>query len=209
MSKSLKAANKGALACIAAANFVLFVALLHWNAWNFREWESLTAEARRAIPTGVALIFIGIINAQLSADSKARVIFARWRDPLPGSRAFTTYLNKDPRINVARLAEAFGPLPTDPREQNAKWYALYKSVETDPAVVHVHREFLFARDYACISALMLLVLTPLAIGVFPSRRIAITYGVILLAQFLLVARAGRHHGARFVTTVLALKGAGR
>jgi hypothetical protein len=39
-----------------------------------------------------------------------------------------------------------GPLPTDPRQQNALWYILYKSVGDDPSVSQLHREFLSARD---------------------------------------------------------------
>jgi hypothetical protein len=208
MPISLKAANKVGLAGVVIANLGLFVAFLHWNDWTFSNWESLTAEIQRGLPAGLALILVGIVSAQLSADTKARLVFGRWRNPLPGSRAFTTYLSQDPRINVARLSETYGPFPTDPRQQNAKWYALYKSVESDPSVVQVHREFLFARDYACLSAMMLIVLIPIAFPVFPSRAIAMTYGAILLAQLLLVARAARHHGVRFVTTVLAIKGAG-
>lgn len=194
---------------MAAANLGVFIALMHWDVPGFGDWNSVIGSLTRSYPAGLALILVGIINAQLSADAKARVIFTRWRDPLPGSRAFSIYMHRDPRTDVAHLSALFAPFPTDPKQQNARWYALYKSVDKDPSVVQVHREFLFARDYGCLALLMLLALAPLAFVATPSRTIAIAYSVALLVQFLLVSRAARHHGERFVTTVLALKAAGR
>ena len=65
-----------------------------------------------------------------ATDAKARIVFLRWQNPLPGSCAFTRYAAADPRINlVGVLEQAHGPLPTDLGQQNALWYKLYKSAE--------------------------------------------------------------------------------
>jgi len=91
----------------------------------------------------VGIALTGVLNAQLSAEAKARIVFLRWRDPLPGSEAFTKHALSDPRIDMAALKATLGPLPVAPREQNALWYKLYKTVGSEPAVSQVHRAFLF------------------------------------------------------------------
>jgi hypothetical protein len=55
------------------------------------------------------------------------------------------------------LRSNLGAFPTDPNEQNALWYKLYKSVAADPSVVQVHRPFLLTRDYAGIAFMLLVV----------------------------------------------------
>jgi hypothetical protein len=208
MILSLKSVNKFALVGVVTTNLGLFLGILNWKGPGLADWAAISGGILRSLPAGLGVILIGIINAQLTADTKARIVFARWHNPLPGSRAFSHYLTRDPRIDVPRLSERFGPFPTDPKEQNAKWYGLYKSVENDPAVAQVHREYLFSRDYTCLAVLMFVVLTPLAFVMFPFLRLAAAYAFVLLVQFLLVSRAARHHGSRFVTTVLAIKASG-
>ena len=209
MALALKDLNKVPLVSVVLANFAAFVAVTQSTDLRAVDWSSLTAALTRASPAGMALILVGIVNAQLGAEAKARVVFLRWRNPLPGSEAFTRHAREDHRVNVGALEGAFGPLPTSPREQNALWYRLFKSVEDHLSVRQVHREFLFTRDYACLALLMLLVLAPLSIAEAPSIKAAMTYSGLLTLQFALVVRAARHHGVRLVRTVLALKGAGQ
>ena len=78
-----------------------------------------------------------------------------------------------------------------------------------PAVLQVHREYLFTRDYACLSLLMLIGLWTAGLFQFPSKSTALGYISLLTVQYLLVRRAARNHGVELVTTVLALKGAGK
>jgi hypothetical protein len=207
MAISLKTANKFALVTICAANLALFIALVHWAHLDLGSWQLRAANLFSGLPAGVGLILIGVLNAQLSADAKARIVFGRWRDPLPGTRAFSEYLTADPRIDVARLESRFGPFPKNAAEQNARWFGLYQSVKNEPAVVQVHREYLFSRDYTCLAAMMLIVFAPLAFFTFTSRPVSLVYTGILIAQLLLVWRAARQHGSRFITTVLAIKAA--
>jgi hypothetical protein len=206
MGTALKQPNKWALTGVVVVNIVLFLALL--NGTSLIDWTSLLSSVIRALPAGVGVGLVGVLNAQLSAETKARLVFFRWHNPLPASRAFSQLVHQDPRIDVRRLAEIVGPFPTGSKEQNAKWYGLYKSVEAEPSVVQVHRAYLFTRDYTCLAAMMFLLLTPLAFFTFPSWRLAAAFAAAVLIQFLLVRRAARHHGVRFVTNVLALKAAG-
>lgn len=209
MEGSLKRDNKLSLLAIMAANLVLFYLTIQTDTVFSRDWMMVATKLIEALPAGFGLVLIGILNAQLSSTAKARIVFLRWVNPLPGSEAFTRHAATDPRVDLAAIACTHGPLPTEPPAQNALWYKLYKSVEADPSVTYVHREFLFARDYSCIAFLMVIVLGTAGFFTIPSMGTAATYFGMLMLQFLLSMRAARNHGRRFVTTVLALKGAGR
>ncbi|MCH9052754.1 MAG: hypothetical protein IIA72_17055 [Proteobacteria bacterium] len=209
MVASLKDANKLPLLAAMVANLAVFYAAVKTDAIIGGAWLDVARSLTEALPAGLGLVLIGIVNAQLSADAKARIVFFRWQNPLPGSHAFTHYSATDPRIDLGFLEEAHGPLPTDPRQQNALWYKLYKSVEKDASVMQVHREFLFARDYTCLALMMAILLGGAGLVQIPSSGTALSYLGVLVVQFLLAGRAARNHGRRFVTTVLALKGAGR
>ena len=130
-----------------------------------------------------------------------------WHDPLPGSRAFSQYVELDPRIDVAALKSKLGPFPTKPAEQNALWYKLYKSVETDPRVLNVHRLFLLTRDYAGIAFMLLIVFGAIGLFAMQTYRAELFYVGALLVQFIASSIAARNYGMRFVNTVLALKAA--
>jgi hypothetical protein len=130
-----------------------------------------------------------------------------WNDPLPGCKAFTCHALSDPRVDIACLELTHGPLPTAAREQNALWYKLYKSIEQEPAVKQVHRAFLFTRDYTSLALMLVIVLGITGFIQISSTRVALIYLALLLLQFALAGQAARNHGKRFVTTVLAIKGA--
>jgi hypothetical protein len=208
MALALKDLNKVPLLSVVLANLAAFVAVTSGTSWGAIDWSSLTGAFAHAVPAGIGLILVSIVNAQLSSDAKARVVFFRWRNPLPGSEAFTRHAHEDPRVNARALEQALGAPPTDPQEQNAVWYRLFKSIEDHPSVRQVHREFLFTRDYACIALMMALVLAPLSVVETPSFKVALIYTGLLILQFVLVVRAARQHGVRLVRTVLALKSAG-
>jgi hypothetical protein len=208
MAISLKGQNSPGLYALMAANLALFYGIVQHDAILAGNWAEAARRIGEVVPAGIGLALTGVLNAQLPADAKARIVFLRWRDPLPGSQAFTVQGPSDPRVDMAALERSFGPLPTAPREQNALWYRLYKSVASEPAVTQVHRAFLFTRDYACLALFALFVLGVAGFVQTPSRVTAIGFLAVLVVQFLLARRAARNHGMRFVTTVLALKGAG-
>lgn len=209
MSRSLQDANRAALLLVAAANAVPFYLAVKTDAGLDGEWLGGLTHLPEILPAGLCLVLVGAANAQLTADAKARIVFLRWRHPLPGSEAFTRHAFADPRVDVLTLERNNGPLPTDPRQQNLLWYRLYQSVIDHPAVSQSHREYLFMRDYACLSLLILIAFGTAGLFQFPSRSTALGYIGLLALQYLLVRRAARTHGIELVTTVLALKGAGK
>lgn len=206
MSDSLKD-YKPALFGLMAANIAFYYAVVQNNAILAGDWISLLKNLEGVLPAGLGMILTGVINAQLSPEMKARVVFMAWRDPLPGCKAFSCHAQSDSRVDVACLELTYGPLPTVPREQNALWYKLYKTIEQEPAVKQVHRAFLFTRDYTSLALMFVIVLGVVGFIQIPSMRVALIYVGLLLLQFLLAGQAARTHGKRFVTTVLAIKGA--
>src|SRR2546429_9347485 len=102
------------------------------------------------------------------------------------------------------LAKNIGALPTEPGEQNKKWYKLYRLVDSGAAVTEAHKLYLMYRDMAAMS-LLLIRLVPAALwnaGAPPaSRWIA---GGLFVLQYVLCAISARHSGARFVCNVLAV-----
>jgi len=206
---SLKDTDKLPLFIVLVVNFAVFYVAVKADAVLSGAWLDVAHSPAEALPAGFGLILAGVINAQLSPHAKARIVFLCWQDPLPGSQAFTRYAQTDSRIDLRVLKEEYGPLPTDPREQNVLWYKLYKSVEEDASVKQVHREFLFTRDYNTISMIMVFVLGVAGFVQIPSSSTSLIYFSVLVLQFLLTGRAARNHGQSFITTVLALKGAGR
>lgn len=207
MAGSLKSQNSAALYVLMAGNMIAFYAILKGQMLFAGDWIVALQDLGQALPAGLGLVLTGILNAQLPADAKSRIVFLRWRNPLPGCEAFTRYARSDPRVDLRALEKHYGPLPTDPRAQNTLWYKLYKTVELEPAVAQAHRAFLFARDYACIAVMMLVVLGVIAFFQMSPMRVALLYSVGLAFQFLIAGQAARNHGRRFVSTVLAIKSA--
>jgi len=126
---------------------------------------------------------------------------------LPGSRAFSDLIKTDSRIDVTKLKATLGSFPHTSERQNALWYSIYKPMENDPAVRQAHRNYLLCRDYAVFAAILIPVFGGLAFAQFPSLTTALGYVGLLFIQLVLVVRAARIHGCRFVTTVLARKSA--
>jgi hypothetical protein len=161
---------------------------------------------RVSMKDGIIVASIPLLTIVLSGVAgdlvKARLVFWRWRNPLPGCRVFSELLDTDPRIDVPALQKKLGDFPREPHAQNTLWFSLYIRHSGTPQVLEAHRIYLLTRDTAAISALFVLLLP---IGVFTGAvdwKIAVLYGVALLAQYLLVTNAARNYGNRFVLNVL-------
>ena len=204
MDISLKDMNRPLLGLVLLANISVYMTALSGrlavDAWI----ETLTNIQELAPMLGVSIL-AGIINAQIGHVNKARLVFWRWSNPLPGSRAFTEYASTDPRIDANVLLTFQNPLPTTPEEQNALWYKWYREYREEASIRQVHREYLFSRDYTGLSFILLIGLTPVAFWQVSSIGVATAYTVVLLLQYVVVRRAARNHGERFVTSVLACK----
>lgn len=140
---------------------------------------------------------------------KAKCMLVYWKPYgwLPGSEVFTKFALEDMRVDMVALAKNVGPLPERPREQNARWYQLYKMVENQTEVTEAHRSFLMYRDMAVLS-LAFALLTFAGLYVAGTSRGAQSLAVaVLVAQFILTALSARWSGVRFVCNVVALHSA--
>lgn len=126
----------------------------------------------------LAPIIILILNGIVSAEWKARLVFLKYSNPLPGSEAFSKYMNDDPRINIDNIKNRWGTLPVEPADQNRLWYKMYRSVDTDVRVHEAHYDWLFTRDLTSLAIIFLTVLPILGLFVISSLKI---YGIYLLA----------------------------
>jgi hypothetical protein len=208
VARSLKVQNQLRLAAILAANLAAFFTAVHSDALVGSNWNDLVGGVNDAFPAGLGIALLGVINSQLSPEAKARIIFFRWTNPLPGSEAFSKHAKADQRIDLSSLQKQYGPLPRSGAEQNKLWYRLYKTVESEPSVQDAHRDYLFARDYACLSLMMIPLLGVLGFSQIKSPGTAVVYLVLLIVQLVLAWRAARNNGIRFVKNVLAVKAAG-
>jgi hypothetical protein len=154
----------------------------------------------------IAPLLLFIINGLLSSKQKAILVFWNFKNPLPGSRAFSLHGLKDSRVNMNKLLSHYNPLPVTPEEQNALWYKLYRQNITDIVVQKSHREFLLGRDLVAMSFLfIILVAFPmLFLGLWP---LSLLYLGFLFLQYFIMLRIAQNHGRRFVTNILAIESA--
>jgi hypothetical protein len=203
MAASLKDSYRWHLFAALAANLALYYGLIKGLTLAEIRPDTALTHVAALLPSGLAVALCGIINAQLTALQKARIVFLRWNDPLPGSRAFSRYAASDPRVDMRAVQEKWAPLPNDAHKQNALWYRIYQQEKETQAVRHLNRNWLFARDYACICALLLFALGSIGIFQMPSVVSWSIFMTIVFAQLLLARRSAVHHAERLVTTVIA------
>jgi hypothetical protein len=207
VAKSIKEQNRWQIWLIVVANSLFLYAIVRANSIEAKGLWAMFKDTNNLLSVGFALIVSTVLNGLLSADTKARLVFLRWQNALPGHRAFTQYGKTDPRIDLAKLAKLHGSaLPTDPSEQNKLWYQFYKTVDNNPAVLHVHRDFLLTRDYTGLTSLFIVFYGGAGLYAIPSLRISVFYLLLLIIQYAIVRQAAAAYGVRMVTTVLASKG---
>jgi hypothetical protein len=198
----LKVRNRPKLLAFIAANLTVLI-LLIYRELVAHDPTSLITEAK-VIPLGVAFLLTTVLNGFLSNETKARLVFLRWTDPLPGREAFTKHGPEDVRVDMAAItAKCGGQLPTDARAQNATWYRFYREIHDAPGVEQVHQDFLLMRDCTGLAFLFLIAFGVLGFrAITPPSTASLYFGGLLL-QFGLVRQAAVTYGHRFVATVLA------
>ena len=202
-AKSLNQQNNSSISAYIAINILLFLVLelgISVNTAMESILEKLLTSAAWLIIFG---LFAQVINGQLSSHFKAIIVFWRIFEPLPGCRAFSYFMDKDPRIDPNILKAKFGNLPSDPTEQNRLWYKIYKKHESKTAVEDAHRKFLLTRDLAGFSFLFLIVMGLSGCFLLPSFHVWIIYTSVLLIMFFVTSQAARNYGTKFVSNVLA------
>lgn len=180
------------------------------NTIELNGFRSIFSDAQKLLPVGFVVVITAVLNGFFSSDTKARLVFLRWSNALPGHRAFSQYAKSDPRIDPITLQKSLGaPFPVDPLDQNRAWYRIYKTIEKEPAVSQVHKDFLLLRDYTGLSVLFVVFYGAVGLYTIASPKTFGFYLFLLILQYVVVRQAASHYGVRMVTTVLALKGAKR
>jgi hypothetical protein len=201
----LKSRNAGYLWSFVGVNLAVFLAIFITKGFLSSSiehfWKGLTKKDS-IIATCIPLLTI-VLNGLLRDEVKARLVFWRWRNPLPGCRVFTELVSSDPRIDVSALRKQYGEFPCEPKEQNILWYRLYKKHIGNVVITEAHRVYLLTRDMTTLSAIFL-VFFPIGAGLDSvSWRTECIYAAILIAQYFTIATAARNYGIRFVLNVLA------
>ena len=101
--KSLKDQNTVSLIAVLIVNLAIFAVVLKTDQLLAADYPDILKQWQALIPASLGAILIGVVNGLLSAQAKARLVFWRWKNPLPGSEAFSRYVTLDPRIDVAAL----------------------------------------------------------------------------------------------------------
>jgi hypothetical protein len=146
----------------------------------------------------IAILCVGV----LGDTAKARLVFWRWKHPLPGCRAFSSLLKNDPRINADALRAKFGKFPREARAQNALWFEVYRRHSSASKVLESHRVYLLTRDMTAVAAVFLIAFSAVMLTTPTSRGVIGIYALALLAQYLLAATAARNYGNRFALNVI-------
>jgi hypothetical protein len=203
--QTLNRQNEKWLIAVLVANAVVFYLVIKSDSLLitgfdalFKDWQAALAAA------GLGAALIRLLTGQFGEDGKSRLVFWRWNHPLPGFRAFTQYGLNDGRYTMDEVKQKNGgSLPVDPQQQNALWYKFYVAVQKQAIVMEAQRYFLFFRDYATISILLIIAFGGSGFWFIPSRATAVIYLLALVAQYLLARQAARNYGIRFVKDVLA------
>lgn len=202
MEGALKVKNYPLIAGFLFGNLWLLHAIIFGRAPDIGWMKDLST----AIPSGVAATILGVaMNELMRGEFKARFLFMRWTNPLPGTRAFTEFAPGDPRIDLMVLTKRFGKpdLPTAPEDQNKLWYRIMKANESRPSVAYAHQYYLLMRDLTfvtgilAVATLIVLALTRSASGIW-----LVAMGFVA-GELALSVRAGRSLAHEFVCNALA------
>jgi hypothetical protein len=204
---SLKENNRKKLVLFAVLQFAAFAWLLNGGIHEF-SWETAAkALLTSAVANGAIAIAQILLSGLITDEVKASLIFWKIKHPLPGTQAFSRIAETDPRIDLNGLKTRYGPLPTEPREQNLLWYRIYRTHKDEAAVLDAHTDFLLTREMALMSVAFFIVLPLLGLASGIPRIQVALYAAALFAAYILCAVSGQHYGRRLVANVLAIEGA--
>jgi hypothetical protein len=200
--RSLKSLNMKWLVMLACLDVLIVLVFVAPEFITDASWS--TVAVMRGMVTALLPAIVLLLTGMLSHETKARLVYWKLKNPYPGCEAFTRHGPADARIDMAALKKNVGELPTNPGEQNKKWFKLYKTVGDDPAVMEAHKLYLMYRDMAAMSV-QLIALVPLGLYLLNAPPSALWMTVAFFAaQFLLSCFGARNSGTRFVCNVLSI-----
>ncbi len=204
---SLKAQNGKAIWFLVSADIVAIVLVLTGFAITQASLSELAQSVfiRDLFFAAAGPLVAVYLNDLLPSNAKASIIFWRFKDALPGHRAFSEHAESDPRIDLVGLRKKIGDFPQSPREQNTCWYRLFQKHLSNVIVNDAHKRFLLFRDSSSLTLLIIAIAGIAAVlsGV-PLGILALLVGG-LAVQFLWLTLSARNTGIRLVQNVLALE----
>jgi len=201
---TLKTKNALYLWSFIAANWVVFFAIMIAAKLDYTSMNGMwhRIAAKDGMIAACMPIFTIILNGLLGDQAKARLVFWRWKDPLPGCRVFSELIHADPRIDIKRLKEKLGGFPRSAKEQNVAWFQVYKRQAKSVVVNDSHRLYLLTRDMAALSVVFAIAFPLGAIWSTTSWSLQVGYFIGLLVQFAMISTSARNYGNRFALNVL-------
>jgi hypothetical protein len=205
--KSLKGRNLAWLVATLVLDIILLLVIAFHNAIDHLNPTRLAL--LRLSSTAALPVFALALSLLIPAHWKAVLVFWRIKQPLPGSQAFSVHGPADHRVDIDQLRKNVGEFPTDERNQNAKWYGLYRLVASDPSVADSHKNYLLFRDIAAVSILLVPFALVALFFMGAGRNNIIASISLFVAQYMVAAFAARATGIRFVQNVLAIHASGK
>jgi hypothetical protein len=221
-AKSLNEQNWPGLLAITALNVIVFAVMIGIAA---APPSKLAVAWAFLLPAGVGLAMIRVLNGLISGKNKNRLVFWKWDSALPGSEAYSVHAQNDERFDYkdvkAKIChdsnmteEQYEEFLGNARAQNTHWYnKVYYPTQDRPAVQQSNRNFLFTRDFAAISFVLLIafgVVASLVIflnGYFVADKnsfgLWMLYCVGLIFQYVLVRWAARNYAIETVNNAIA------
>ena len=196
--KAAKDQNAIRLFTVLAINLFTFI-------WMFLDWEISMDSLRYFIFGPLAVAATAIINGLIGPETKAKIVFLRWKNPSPETRVFSDLIANDGRIDIRRIdLEIKGASSFSAEKQNVAWFDYYLHSQTNPLVVSCERNYVYYRDYTCM--LIILVLTASIAGFYFCDHLDLILICILIltAQYVFVAPVAARSGNEFATTVIAV-----
>jgi hypothetical protein len=151
---------------------------------------------------GLLLAFF--MNGFVNSDLKAKMVFRKRKNFLPGCHAFTIHINNDLRIDKNKLINEYGELPSDEVEQNRLWYKMYKECEFEPSVFDSQRNFLIARDITSLSVLILVTFILTALFFKYNLYVSIKIITVLFLEYIIASVVSKNYAIRYVKNVMAI-----
>jgi hypothetical protein len=201
----LKGKNTAYLWSFISINIAIFLCVLLTKTFSESSidhfWHRVTMKDG-IFAVGIPILAI-VLSGVLGDLGKARLVFWRWRNPLPGCRVFSELLKTDPRINIPSLNTKLGEFPSEAHAQNSLWFGVYRRRSDAPRVFEAHKVYLLTRDMATMAAVFAVIFSGVLLLDGVELRFLGGYVVALLVQYLLIANAARNYGNRFVLNVLS------
>lgn len=205
-NKSLKSQNLPKIWTFILLNIILAYCFLYLKEVNLDNiqtfYQKLTG--RDSFVIVISPLITLFLNNLLSSNFKAKIVFWRIRNPLPGTRVFSKLLFNDQRIDEDILVSKYGELPTNPNAQNKLWYKLLKKNEENVIIRSSHKNYLLLRDISGISFFLFTIYIPIYLVFYLDMPYALFFLIYLFLQYIGFAVSSQNTGKRFVLNVLAV-----